>query len=437
MDGRDLAADLTRDDLYRAILREHARAALEVSARRDAPPDGGNLRELGAERRLQLAGRPHEVASLLALAVRVLRRVEAAALGAHLARHVGEDLAHRLRVTRLPRREMRVEVSRCEKRVVVEHLLEVRDEPPLVGGVAVKAPPDLVVDATGAHRVERLRHPSERALVAYRVMSAQEDVQAEAVGKLRARSEAAVRFVDARRKHARHLREEIGRHLRLPSRPGGHLRDHPGQLRRALLDLAPLVLVRIGDGRHHRRKGRHPVTRQRREIGPRVERLQIRRQKDGERPATAPPHDLYGRLVDLIEIRSLLPVHLHVHEEAIHERGGLFALEGLALHDVTPVAGAVTDGEENRPVLRARPRKRLLAPRIPVDGVVAVLREVGRALLREPIRTHLPTPSLASPAGSAHSRCLASSQCRRDIPRRPSLRLHQPRSPTRCERVGR
>jgi hypothetical protein len=50
-----------------------------------------------------------------------------------------------------------VEVGRHEQRVVVEHLLEVRHEPPLVDRVAVEAAADEVVHAAGGHRVEGLR----------------------------------------------------------------------------------------------------------------------------------------------------------------------------------------------------------------------------------------------------------------------------------------
>src|SRR5207248_1643071 len=60
-------------------------------------------------------------------------------------------------------------------------------------------------------------------------------------------------------------------------------------------------------------------------------------------------------------------------------------LERLALHDVAPVAGRIADREENWPVVLVRERQGLLAPRVPVDGVVLVLEEVRRALARKPV----------------------------------------------------
>ena len=58
--------------------------------------------------------------------------------------------------------EVRVQVRAREQRVVVEHLLEVRDEPVVVGGVAGEAAAELVVHAAGGHRVERRRDHLER-----------------------------------------------------------------------------------------------------------------------------------------------------------------------------------------------------------------------------------------------------------------------------------
>jgi hypothetical protein len=48
-----------------------------------------------------------------------------------------------------------VQVGAREQRVVVEHLLEVGDEPLRVDGVTREAAADLVVDAAGCHRAQR------------------------------------------------------------------------------------------------------------------------------------------------------------------------------------------------------------------------------------------------------------------------------------------
>ena len=56
-----------------------------------------------------------------------------------------------------------VEVGRDEQGVVVEHLLEVRDEPHGVHAVAVEPAADLVVHPAERHSVERGRRRLELA----------------------------------------------------------------------------------------------------------------------------------------------------------------------------------------------------------------------------------------------------------------------------------
>jgi hypothetical protein len=52
---------------------------------------------------------------------------------------------------------------------------------------------------------------------------------------------------------------------------------------------------------------------------------------------------------------------------------------------VTPVTGAVSDGEKDRLVRRARRFKRFVAPRIPIHRIVRVLKEVWRSFLGKTI----------------------------------------------------
>ena len=91
-------------------------------------------------------------------------------------------------------------------------------------------------------------------------------------------------------------------------------------------------------------------------------------------------------LVDLVEVGPLLAVDLDVDEEGVHDSGDVRVRERLVRHHVAPVAGGVADREQDRLVLGARARERLLAPRIPVDRVVGVLPEVGARFLREAVR---------------------------------------------------
>ncbi len=60
-------------------------------------------------------------------------------------------------------------------------------------------------------------------------------------------------------------------------------------------------------------------------------------------------------------------------------------LEGLAGHDMAPVAGGVADGEENWPVLSGGGPEGFLTPGIPVHWIVCMLQEVGALLGDEAI----------------------------------------------------
>ena len=105
--------------------------------------------------------RPHLVRgprvgqTLDAVRVRVLRRGERALRQRQVAEHVLDRLLDDLPVAVASGHEPAVEVRRDEQGVVVEHLLEVRDEPALVDRIAVKAAADQVVHAARGHGVER------------------------------------------------------------------------------------------------------------------------------------------------------------------------------------------------------------------------------------------------------------------------------------------
>ena len=178
----------------------------------------------------------------------------------------------------------------------------------------------------------------------------------------------------------------------MSSRPGRGRRLQAAQgLDQGRVLPADLVATRAVDLRHPAQElaeGRQPVARLRREVGPGEEGHQVvRGQEHRQRPAPGTAREeLVGRLVDAVEVRPLLAVDLDVDEQLVHQARGVRVLEGLVRHHVAPVAGRVADREQDGPVLGARAGERLLAPGIPVDGVVGVLQEVGAGLLRESVR---------------------------------------------------
>src|SRR5438067_771257 len=80
-----------------------------------------------------------------AVRVRVLRRGKAALRQTELAQHVFEGLPRNVAVTLIAGYQPAVQICRNEQRVVVEHLLEVRDQPFAVDRVTVEAAAEQVV----------------------------------------------------------------------------------------------------------------------------------------------------------------------------------------------------------------------------------------------------------------------------------------------------
>ena len=107
-----------------------------------------------------------------------------------------------------------------------------------------------------------------------------------------------------------------------------------------------------------------------------MKRHGIRREEHRHGPSAVTRQRLYRLHVNRIQVRTLLAINLDVHEQFVHERGGLRVLERLVRHDVAPVAGGVPDAQQDRSIQRLRKRERLLAPLVPVDRVVGMLLEV-------------------------------------------------------------
>ncbi|MEL7168591.1 MAG: hypothetical protein AAGN64_04500 [Bacteroidota bacterium] len=84
-------------------------------------------------------------------------------------------------------------------------------------------------------------------------------------------------------------------------------------------------------------------------------------------------HRLADGHVDLVHVGPLLAVHLHADECVVEQCGDLSVLERLVGHHVAPVARRVADGEEDGLALPVREREGVVAPRVPVHGVVGVL----------------------------------------------------------------
>ena len=208
------------------------------------------------------------------------------------------------------------------------------------------------------------------------------------MGKLGRATEAAMGRIEACaqavEKRAHHLG---GKRRVLARRAWVGARERLNELGVLRIDLGAPFAPDRRDTLTERGKGGHAVARALREVGSAEERRPVRREKQGERPAAGALREhLVGRLVDVIEVRPLLAVDLHVDEKPVHHRRDFRVLEALARHDVAPMARGVADREQDRLVLGAGARERFLAPRIPVHRVGGVLLQVRRSFADEAVR---------------------------------------------------
>src|SRR5579863_997733 len=90
------------------------------------------------------------------------------------------------------------QIEHDELRIVIKHLLEMRGEPLHVGGIAMEAPTELIVDPSPGHfsesQIDRLQIAS---LSGFLVM-AQKEVERHRRRKFRSGAEAAVSLVEVR-----------------------------------------------------------------------------------------------------------------------------------------------------------------------------------------------------------------------------------------------
>ncbi len=359
--------------------------ALEVAAVRDAVvrfKNGGAVRIEGG---FDLGGRPDKELAFVPLAVGVLRAVKAPFRRRHLTQHVVDRLLHDAAVERAAHGLPGMQIGAQQLGVVVEHLLEMGDEPVAVHAVAVKTAAKLVVDAALRHLFQRQFCHVKSVKIARAPVLGEGKVQRHRLRELGLAAEAAVLVVEIAAHLFQRGVQRVAAHLAPVCRQRGgaveHGRQAPGLIDHALA-LRP---VRVGDGVQHLLETRHPIARLLGVIRAAVKGLAFGRQPDAHGPAALAGHRLHGLHINRIQVGPLLAIHLDVDKEVVHQGGSFGVLKRFVLHNVAPVAGAVANREKDRLVLGARPRQRLLAPGVPVHRIVGVLEQVGRRLVDQPV----------------------------------------------------
>src|SRR6266853_6422175 len=198
-----------------------------------------------------------------------------------------------------------------------------RDLPLRVHAVAREPARDLVVDAPESHALERIRgYPLGRA-VALRGGTAQAEFEIRGVREFGGPAEPAVARVEARLQAAQGRGYRRRRQLRVMRGHAGLHAFEGGENRLVLTpDFIAVLAVDLRDALEQLGKSRKVVARLLGEISTAEKRRALGREEHRERPAARPLGEhLVRELVDLVEIRAFLAVHLHVDEEAIHYLG--------------------------------------------------------------------------------------------------------------------
>ena len=261
-------------------------------------------------------------------------------------------------------------------------------EPLNIDAVASEAAADLVVHTPAGHAPEGpFEHGANSRVLGVGAGGAgEEELEVGGGGELRGRAEASPDVIGGAQHGVRGALGDAG----LEGLCGGGATGGLGELAADRLGgvhdvLAPLVPGGV-DGLEEAGEAGAAMCVLRREIGAPEEGLAVGREEQRHGPAALTGEGLHGGHIDAVDIGALLAINLDVHEVLVHEPGDLVRLERLVRHHVAPVAGAVTHREEDRLLLGAGLLEGLVAPGIPVDGVVGVLKEVGAGFVRETVR---------------------------------------------------
>ncbi len=299
-----------------------------------------------------LAG-PDVVGALVAVGLGVDGAPEGALGRGHLAGDPARGLAHDAGRLRIAGAGVLAGEELQEEAVVVEHLLEVGHLPLAVGGVAVEAAAELVVDAAASHLVESGgEHLAGLGVLGGHLHTEIEVGRGRELGRA---AEAAPLAVEAAAEGGEGALGDLGiggrgRGVGALLQKAAHGVRH---LLRLHVDLLAAPLPGLGQRFENAPEAVTAVLVLGREVGAGVEGLEVGGEEDRVGPSPLAGEDLGGGHVDLVEVGALLAVHLDVDEVAVHDLGDLGGGEGLALHDVAPVAGRVADGEEDGLVLGA------------------------------------------------------------------------------------
>ena len=312
--------------------------------------------------------------SLLPVTVGILRAVKTAFRVCHLPKNIGDGFLGDLQIQALFCHRVGLAVTHDQQRVIVQHFFKMGDQKLRVGGVAEKAEAQMVKQSSPVHLQESLLCHLQAGRVAMPLIISQEKQQVVRRGELGRPAESAVLWIIALPIHFHSSFCQIGdRHIAC--------RAAPAQVSHDLIGLpqqrGPVIFPFFMDHTEQFPQSDHTACGVLRKIGGRKERLLVGCHEDTGRPTAAAGERLTDRHVDGVNIRSLLLVHLDGNKIPVQKFRDLLVLKALMGHDMTPVAGAVSDAEKDRLILLSGPAERLLSPGIPLHRILRMLEQIG------------------------------------------------------------
>ena len=187
----------------------------------------------------------------------------------------------------------------------------------------------------------------ERIVQAVTQAGAPEEIEELRLRKFRRASDAAMHGIDDLDEPRGEIgKRRVGRHVALV---GARLRLEPLLQQLGVVADGRLVLAKDPrDFVQYTDESWTAIARVLGEVGAAPERLRLRGEEHGQRPAALLAELVQRAHVDRIDVRALLAVDLDVDEQVVHHGGGGFVLEALMRHDVAPMAGRVADREQDR-----------------------------------------------------------------------------------------
>ena len=259
-----------------------------------------------------------------------------------------------------------MEIIQQESRVVIVHLLKVRNSPLRVSGVPEESSADLVIDAAMGHRIQTRDRDLQRGKVLFHKMPGQGEFDRAWCGKLWAGPESAVEPV----KLPSHIgRDRLNKVFRETPLLDGFF---PGALQGFRQSASAGEHVRPPrsiDFSHFRQERLEPWPTTSVlwwEVGASIKDLTIWCEKGRQRPAASARQRLDSLLVPAVDIRPRVSVYFDGDEMLIHQTGDLFVLIRFHIHDVTPVAPHRADIQEDGFIFFAGLAKRRVTPGTPV-----------------------------------------------------------------------